>query len=261
MKDSQISQFSANFHNSNQGSVTTKYLLIGSGLLLALIITAVGFIFALREFNSARDDAAEETSSTTKEADDDTAEETSSTTKEAGDDAPITSEKMLEILSDMDITCEESDLDSVVDDISESIRSDDDYDETEHETNIDNLETQLRADYQGPYFVCSDATNNKKYNLITQTDDLLIAKLGYEYSQQIDPVTDEQVCEYADDIQKFYDIYAEIDVLAFDNWIIRPDPDDDDKTYHALLSLEALKAEFAKQNLTTKIPETIKVCG
>ena len=247
MKDSQIPKFSANFHNSNQGSVTTKYLLIGSGLFLALIITAVGFIFALREFNSARDDTAEETSSTAEE--------------EADDDTAVTSEKMREILSDMDITCEESDLDRVVDDINENIRSEDDYDEIQHETHIDNLENELRAGYQGPSFVCTDATNNKKYNLRTQTDNLLLSRLRYEYGQQTVPITDERICEWSDDPQKFYDIYSERQVLAFNNWIIQPDPDDDDKTYHALLSLEALKAEFAKQNLTTKIPETIKVCG
>ena len=231
MKDSQIPQFSANFHNSNQGSVTTKYLLIGSGLFLALIIATVGFIFALREFNSARSDT------------------------------PVTSEKMLEILLDMDITCEENDLDSLVDYIREDLQSKDDYDETEHETDIDNFETQLRADYQGPYFVCSDTENNVEYKLVTQTDNLLMTKLGYEYSRQTNLITDEQVCEYSDDPQKFYDIYAETRQLAFDDWIIHLDSDDDDKTYHALSSLEALKAEFAKQNLTTKKPETIKVCG
>ena len=247
MKYSQTPQFSANFHNSNQGSVTTKYLLIGSGLFLALIITAVGFIFALRELNSARDNTTEETSSITEE--------------EADDNTQITSEKMLEILADMDITCEENDLDSLAADIREYLQSEANY-EFQYETNIDNFEKQLRADYQGPGFVCSDTTNNAKYDLITKTDDLLLDALKYEYDQQTDPITDEEVCEYSDDPQKLYDIYAEIGRLAFDDWVISPDSKDyKSKRYQALSNLDSLKAEFAKQNLMTKKPETIKVCG
>ena len=248
MKYSQTPRFSAGYHNSEQGSVTTKHLLIGSGLFLALIIAAVGLIFALREFNSAKDDAAEETSSTTEE--------------EADSDTPVTSEKMLEILAGMDVECEKSDLDSLVADIRGYLQKEDDYDATEHETNIDDLENELRADYQGPYFICSDVINNVKYELLTETDNLLILKLHDEYDRSTDSIFEKQRCEYADDPQKFYDTDVEGYHLAFGDWVISPyQKDYQFQTYHTVLGIDSLKEEFAKQNLTTKIPETIKVCG